>query len=92
VPVHDPLLVDTGAPTCTTPLSTGNAVFTGAVLEPPPTAAVLSETAVSDPAAFEAVTVLRMVSPRSVDVGTYDDDVAPGISRQPNPAASHRRH
>jgi hypothetical protein len=57
-----------------------------------PTAMDWTETVVAEPAVLEAVTVLRNVSPRSVDVGIYDDDVASGISRHPPPAASHRRH
>jgi hypothetical protein len=67
-------------------------VFTGGETEPPRTTVVFSDTAVAEPVALVAVTVLRIVSPRSVDVGTYDDDVAPGINRHPPPDVSHRRH
>src|SRR3954451_8477517 len=56
------------------------------------TPAVGSDVARAEPATFVAVTTTRTVWPTSAAVATYVRAVAPGMSAQPWPAPSHRRH
>src|SRR6266508_917971 len=56
------------------------------------TTAVWLELADADPAAFVAVTAMRIVEPTSELASAYVFDVAPLMSVQLLPPASHRRH
>jgi hypothetical protein len=78
-------------PTCGVPEIVGGDVLTGADWDAV-TVAVWLETAVLEPPPFEAVTATRIVEPTSADVSAYVCAVAPAISEQVDPDASHRRH
>jgi hypothetical protein len=56
------------------------------------TAAVAVETAVEEPALFDAATATRRVVPASTAVGEYDGLVAPATSEHAPPEASQRLH
>ena len=56
------------------------------------TRAVCAEVAVLEPPALLAVTTALSVEPTSAATTPYDEAVAFGMSTQPAPPASHRRH
>jgi hypothetical protein len=56
------------------------------------TTAVAAETAVEEPALFDAVTPTRKVVPASTALGEYDGLVAPATSEHAPPEASQRLH
>jgi hypothetical protein len=51
-----------------------------------------AETAVAEPAAFEAVTATRMVEPTSAEVSVKEVEVAAATSAQAPPEELQRRH
>ena len=66
----------------------GGGGTTGAVV----TAAVAAETAVVEPALFDADTATRKLAPASTAIGEYEGVVAPATSEHAPPEASQRLH
>ena len=73
------------------PVTVGSDVFDGGA-DAALTTAVCWELAVWLPALFVAVTWARIVEPTSAEVSVRVFDVAPGMSTQPFPVVSQRRH
>ena len=87
-PAQVPFVVVSFSPLAAVPDSDGAAVFCGE----PVTTAVWFEVAAALPPPFVAVTFTRIVLPWSPVTGVYVDAVAPPMSEQFAPAASHCRH
>jgi hypothetical protein len=89
VPVHSPRSTVSSEPTCAVPEIRGTVVMSGGRAA---IASVGSVTADAEPASLRAVTITRSRLPTSSGVGTYWSAVAPSMSVQSPPSASHRCH
>src|SRR5438034_11739165 len=89
-PDHVPGSAVSVCPSWRVPEMVGAAVLTGASAEV--TTAVCAESTLLDPTLCDAVTVTRIVEPRSLTVSVYVWAVAPPIATQDAPVLSQRRH
>jgi hypothetical protein len=88
-PAHVPGFAVSVSFTAGLPLTVGGDVFVGGRAWTTPVAV---ETAVLDPAVFDAVTSTATVEPTSADPRVYVAAVAPEMSAQPAPCVSQRCH
>ncbi len=89
VPVQVPVAAVSTWPSRAVPEIDGSTVFTGGAGA---TTAEAAEVADVEPAPFVAVTTTRSVPPTSARTGVWPGAVAPGMSAQPEPPLSQRRH
>src|SRR5690242_20664090 len=88
-PVQPPSVPVSVWPSAAMPETNGGSLLTGGAWAIGPTA---TESALAEPAAFDAVTCTTSLWPASADCAVYAAPVAPPIAAQFAPAPSHRRH
>jgi hypothetical protein len=91
IPVQIPSVVVSVCPLTALPDTTGGDVLAGGA-GAETTTGVAAESAELDETVLVAVTRTRIVEPTSTATSVYDDSVAPGMSTQPAPPVSQRRH